>query len=470
VTPNSTMPRQRGELAVACRNWAADHVLARRGVAVAALSVTIVAGLSLCLACFYQDDFRVYLAGAHNLAGGTLYTRQTRGDLFTYPPFAALVFVPLEKIPSPIAAQVVWALVNDAALAALIACSIRAVRPGLPAGSRWLWAAWLAAPAFFLDPVLLSIRHGQINLLLTALVVWDLAGSRRIGPVTVPCGVGTGVAAAIKLTPLIFLPYLVLTRRYRAAGRCAGVFVLCGGIAFAVSPSSSAAFWTRYVFDYTRVGGHLGLGGLLTTTNQSLMGALARFGHAPVPAGELWALTALIGAAGLLLAAVVHSRCSAFAGLIVCATTGLVISPVTWTHHMVWVVPAIIWLAAGPNRPRRGPAMAAATAVLFWAVPIWWVPNDNLRPLHENSWQLLAGNSFFAWMMLFLGGTAASALWRTPTAAKIAEKPRPAAAPGYERQTVRLTVIQARAQHGRAPEHSEFTKLRRLFPSFPTPC
>ena len=118
---------------------------------------------------------------------------------------------------------------------------------------------------------------------------------------------------------------------------------------------------------------------------------------------------------------------------------------------MVWVLPAIIWLAAAPQRPRWGRAMAAATAVLFWAAPIWWVPNGNLRPLHENSWQLLAGNSFFAWMILFLAAIAASALWRTPTADKTAEKPRPAGADSHERQTVRLAVThahQARAKPG----------------------
>ena len=164
--------------------WAAGHVLPRRGGAVAAaLSVTIVVSLSLYFACFYQDDFRVYLAGARDLAGGTLYWRQTRGEFFTYPPFAALVFVCLEKIPGPVAAQIVWALLNDAALAALIACSIRAVRPDLRAGRRWLWALGLAGPAFFLDPVLLSIRHGQVNVLLTALIVWDLAGLTADRPV-----------------------------------------------------------------------------------------------------------------------------------------------------------------------------------------------------------------------------------------------------------------------------------------------
>jgi len=110
---------------------------------------------------------------------------------------------------------------------------------------------------------------------------------------------------------------------------------------------------------------------------------LARFNHATVPAGALWAISVLIGAAGLLLAALAHYRCSALLGVVVCATTGLIISPVTWTHHMVWILPAIAWPTAAPERPRWRRAMAAVTAVLFWAAPIWWVPNGNLSPLHE---------------------------------------------------------------------------------------
>jgi hypothetical protein len=78
--------------------------------------------------------------------------------------------------------------------------------------------------------------------------------------------------------------------------------------------------------------------------------------------------------------------------------------------------------------------MAAVTAVLFWAAPVWWVPNGNLRPLHENGWELLAANSFFAWMILFLGAVAA-ALWRPPSAATTAAEPRPAEAGSYARQS-----------------------------------
>src|SRR5580693_1202264 len=92
----------------------------------AVLSLMIATAVSVWIACSYQDDFHVYMAGAHGLFSGTLYSQSTRGDLFTYPSFAALVFVPLAWLPSAAAAQVVWALLNEAALLALLSIVIRA--------------------------------------------------------------------------------------------------------------------------------------------------------------------------------------------------------------------------------------------------------------------------------------------------------------------------------------------------------
>ena len=338
----------------------------------AALSVMIVTGVCVWLACSYQDDFHVYMAGAHGLFSGALYSQPTRGDLFTYPPFAALVFVPLAWLPSTTAAQVVWALLNEAAVLALLTIAIRAVRPDLPRRSRRLWALGLAAPVLFLDPVLLAIRHGQVDILITVLVVWDLVGARRLAGRTVPQGVATGLAAAIKLTPLIFVPYLVLTRRFKAAWRCIGTFVAAEAIAFAISPGASKAYWTHDLFDYKRVGGSLGLQGLFAPTNQSLLGALARINHGGVSSGLLWTLAGVFGVLGLALAAYVHFRWSPFLGVALCATTGLLVSPVTWTHQMVWVLPVVVWLGTSPDRPSWGRRAAAFTAVLFWSAPIFW--------------------------------------------------------------------------------------------------
>jgi alpha-1,2-mannosyltransferase len=318
------------------------------------------------------------------------------------------MFVPLGMLPGAVPAQIVWALLNEAALLALLVITLKAVRPDLPARSRRLRALALTAPALLLDPVLLAVRHGQVDIVIALLVAWDLASARKLGKSTVPLGAATGLAAAIKLTPLIFIPYLVLTRRSRAACWCAGTFAAAEAAAFAVAPGVSWAYWTGYVFDYQRIGGSSGLLGLLGTTSQSILAALARLSHAPVPSGPLWAVTGAVAGLGVVLAVRVHARWSPFLGIMLCAITGLLISPVTWTHHMIWVLPAALWLGTSADRPRWGRPAAAFTVVLFWSMPVWWVPDTGAAALRENGWQLVAGNAFFLWMCLLLAACALS--------------------------------------------------------------
>ena len=424
------------------RAWVAGH----RAAIGAALSITLVTALCLWFACSYQDDFHVYLAGARGLFAGDVYSQSTRGELFTYPPFAALLFVPLQRLPSSLAAQVVWALLNVAALVGLLTVSLGAVRPDLARRSRRLWALGLSAPVLLSDPVLLAVRHGQVDVVVTFLVVWDLTGARRTGRRALPLGVATGLAAAVKLTPLIFVPYFVLTRRPKAAWRCAGTFVVAQAVAFVVAPAASRTYWTHDLFDYRRVGGYLGVQGLYAPTNQSLLGALARMHHGAVSAGVLWTVAAVLGLLGVALAAYVERHWSAMLGAALCATTGLLVSPVTWTHQMIWVVPVVVWLALSPDRPGWGRAAGACTAVLFWAAPIWWVPGQGSAPLRERGLQLVAGNSFFLWMVVLLVAGAASAYGRTRAVARVVAWAGPAA--GFAGRDERPELVGSRS--GRA--------------------
>ena len=119
-----------------------------------------------------------------------------------------------------------------------------------------------------------------------------------------------------------------------------------------------------------------------------------------------------VAAGGLWLAALAHRRSSPLLGVLICAATCLAVSPISWVHHMVWVVPAILWLALAPDRPRWGRALAAGTAVLFWSAPVWWVPYKNTSDLHLGVVQLIAGNSFFFAMAIFVLGAAVLVLRR----------------------------------------------------------
>jgi alpha-1,2-mannosyltransferase len=371
----------------------------------AAVSAAGALGLSLYLACrSYQVDIDVYRMGGQHVLSRDLYSLRfgNSGLVFTYTPFAALVFAVLTLNLGIWALQDVWAVVNVVALAALIYLSMRIVVPRLQPKQAARWALLLLLPALALNPVFTTVGLGQINLVLCFLITWDLATHRRIGGRTLPLGIATGIAAAVKLTPLIFVPYLIITRRTRGARNAVITFLACQLIAFLVSPHNSWTYWTKDVLDSKRAGA------LLYTSDQNLSSVLQRLHHGSVSAFVLVPALVAIGVAGLALAAWAHRRSSPVLGLLVCATTGLIISPITWVHHMVWVVPAIIWLAAGTDRPRRGPLFAGLTAALFIAAPIWWVPtswNARYSPeLHQNHWQLLAGNSFLFAMLAFLAG------------------------------------------------------------------
>jgi len=151
-------------------------------------------------------------------------------------------------------------------------------------------------------------------------------------------------------------------------------------------------------------------GALFQVSDQNISSALSRVAHTALSVPKLLPVLAVVGAAGLAVAVMAYRRSSPFLGVLVCATTGLLISPITWTHHLVWVVPLIAWLLLADDRPRYGLWWATGVAVLFWIAPIWWVPTSWWPTSHpiefgERGWQLVAGNSFFLGMVLFIVAT-----------------------------------------------------------------
>ncbi|WP_440582017.1 glycosyltransferase 87 family protein [Streptomyces flavofungini] len=282
----------------------------------------------------------------------------------TYPPFAAILFVPTTWLP-PAALKAVFLAGNVALLALFVRLSCRLAH--LPARAPLVCAA--TAFGLWLEPVFQTVLFGQINLALACLVLWDLTRP----PGALGKGFALGVAAGIKLTPAVFVAYLLLRGRLREAGTavaaCAGT-VLLGAL---VLPSASVDFWTRRLFETGRVGK------AWIVDNQSLQGLVARVLHEPEP-GPVWAgAAALVGAAGLWAAG--RTRGEAH-GLLLAAFTALLVSPISWSHHWVWCVPLLaLLLAAG--RPR----LAAAVAVLFTARTFWLLPHEGDLDLRLPWWQ-----------------------------------------------------------------------------------
>jgi alpha-1,2-mannosyltransferase len=266
-----------------------DRVVARRGARPVMLLLAVPLVFLACgLAGWLRGwelgvDSSVYRAGAVLLLRGhSLYDVSNLGYLhlsFTYPPAAALLFTPLAALPI----QLAWAVMASATVLAL-ALVIRVAVAAVPC---WRFpAAWstllLTVAMLCLMPVWRTIGLGQVNMLLMAMVTVDVLvvtgrGSRWGGLLV-------GVAAAVKLVPLIFIPHLFLTGKRAAAGRALAVFAGLQGLTLAIAPQD-AAYWTSYVFKTDRIGP------AQLPANQSLNGLMARAtGMSPWSPHEAWAV------------------------------------------------------------------------------------------------------------------------------------------------------------------------------------
>ncbi len=327
-------------------------------------------------------DFQVYRMGGQHLLSRGLYSSEItvlgRHLLFTYPPIAALFFWPFSH-SSVHVGQAVWDAIDLAALVALIAVSCAAAQKRSVARSDWLIGLIALAPiGLFLYPVLENLVLGQINIILVLMIVTDLTIGVTWRGKSLPAGVLVGLAAAIKLTPLIFIPYLIATRQGRSARNATLTFFVATGAMFAATPQSSWLYFTRDAFDVQRIGHVADVG------NQALHAAFIR-AHLSLDSALFDLVAVGVLCLGLLTAVGAYRRSSAMLGMLVCAATGLLLSPISWTHHYVWLVPTLIWLLLGSDRPARGGRWALAGALVFIVIRpgqpggsgvLWYLRND----------------------------------------------------------------------------------------------
>lgn len=339
--------------------------------------------------------------------GGQLYDYLRPGTRygFTYPPFAALVMSPLSLVswPAAIATSIV---VNVAAAGLVIHWLLDPVarRQNWP---RWYAFALTACAVAIFEPVRDTVSFGQVNLLLLVLVLTDLMASRtgrhRL------TGVGIGLAAAIKLTPAVFIGYLVLTGRWRAASVAAGTAVAATGLAALVAPHSSYVFWTHALWNTDRVG-DLGY-----VSNQSLQGMLTRWD--PHLGRGAWLVAVLVVL--VLWAVRVRQATRAgdqLAGFALTGIVGCLVSPITWVHHLVWLLPALAVvgdaaLRAGPGNRRRRLGTATGLAYVLLCSSVVWLWWDDASGVDG-----LLGANAYVWISLAL-------LAGLPIAAPIAATP-----------------------------------------------
>jgi alpha-1,2-mannosyltransferase len=337
-------------------------------------------------------DFSVYWHGGKilNEAGQSpsdLYSRTVGWaggpELpFTYPPFAALLFGLLARLPEESALM----LFNAAGAAVAVWVAVRGVRywsakqdwrstfggAGFKATRNRWGAVILLLAVINLGPWRETLAFGQINILLMGLMAADLlAGNQRWNQGFPGRGFLVGMAAGIKLTPLVFGLYFLVRKDWRGLFNMAGGFAFTVLLGWLVRPAESFRFWLEILPDTSRIGG----AGYVD--NLSIKGALLHFGVPEAGVTVPWLLLSLLVAgAGALVIKAASDQGARVVAISATALTMLLISPVSWSHHWVWmaaVLPAFAWtLRETPHRYRAtrwvmGGVLGASIIVFFFS-------------------------------------------------------------------------------------------------------
>jgi alpha-1,2-mannosyltransferase len=368
-------------------------------VAVAAV-VTYVTAYVHWPALRMQVDLMVYRFAAERLmAGLDLYSTGLTGRhdelLFIYPPFAAICAVPLALLDST-SVQWLWLLGMVAALTYAVVRMLKSM--GMRAGGALAsLAALLIGVIAWLEPMRLTAELGQINIVLLVLVVGDLLSDRQ----SKWSGIGVGLAAGLKLTPALFIVYLLVTRRIRAALVATATFAGTVGLGFLVAPGDSTTYWLHGRFDDVNRISHDPL------ANTSVGGLVLRL-HGS-------ATTATLAAAGVAVVAVViaafaYRRGQTVLALAIVGLASAAASPFSWSHHWVWFAPLVVHL--GYRAYVAGSRIAAAAMWPVCALVGGWIvatagdtPEAGIMSLRPGGiWtEILPGAYVFVFVVAVLG-------------------------------------------------------------------
>lgn len=355
-------------------------------------------------------DLHVYIGGAATLGepGGLysyVYADQTPDFPlpFTYPPFAALVFYPLSRLPFPVVAFA-WQIGIVAALYGVVRLSQRLI--GITGGQRqaMLWTAL----GIWTEPLRSTFDYGQINVILALAVLWAVCSTRWW-----LSGLLVGVAAGIKLTPAISGLYFLGMRRWGTAAFAVVVFASTVALSIAVIGEQARYYFTDLLGDASRVGP------IGTSFNQSWRGGISRIlGH---DAGYGPAVVAGIAVTAVLTAMAWRALDGERLGsLLVVELFGLLISPISWTHHWIWLLPLMIWLFNGPWRERPGARGLGWMWLVLSLVGVPWL----LSFAQPTIWQI-SRPWYLAWAGLVYIVAALITLWWIAAGRSRAPVPRP---------------------------------------------
>ncbi|WP_312884554.1 glycosyltransferase 87 family protein [Nocardia barduliensis] len=361
---------------------------------IAAIALFAVSALVSLLAHWWHGyiDLQVYRNGARVwLDGGDLYGPMPPvegiGLPFTYPPLAALFFAPLALMPL-LLAEVLVVATNVASLGISLWLVLARLRPELSRPAVLTLVIAAVAVAQFFEPIRQTFGFGQINLVLLAAITLDCLMRKPFWP----RGMLIGIAVSVKLIPAGYLLYFVLRKDWKAAGTLVVSAIAAVGLGFLLFPSDSVDYWFHTLADTGRIGPPYFAG------NQSIKGMAFRLGVGDTVATLLWITLSVLAVA---LAAVWMRRLidagATVAALLVNAAAVLLVSPVSWSHHWVWIAPALVLTADLMVRGARSPRVIGAVAagcVLFLIGPHWLLPHSRDRELDWAWWQQIIGSSY----------------------------------------------------------------------------
>jgi len=300
-------------------------------------------------------DFWIYF---HAVRSPNLYSYAYVNPLdgvpnpFNYPPFAAVLMTPLRWIAER-PAEYLWTSLST--IAATVALYLVVRELASSHGLSRAWVPWLVAVGLSTIPVVRTLELGQVNEFIALPVAIDVVlVSRR----NRWAGIGIGVAAALKLTPLVFIPVLLFNRPLRRSGWTAVATALgVTALTAAVRWGDSVRYWTKEVVATGRVGG----------LDSRMSTALRRF-TTWLP-GSVGTAVWLVAVGALVVLVMVASRrlvaedrvpdLMVLTGVLAC-----VIFPITWPHHLFFAIPALLVVGCR-FRTRSGLAMALVGLVVL---------------------------------------------------------------------------------------------------------
>ncbi|MBY0291569.1 MAG: mannosyltransferase [Mycobacteriaceae bacterium] len=309
-------------------------------------------------------DLHVYVGGAGMLDHpGTLYDYVYADQTpdfplpFTYPPFAAIVFYPLHLLPFGIVAFA-WQLGLFAALYGVVRISQRL----LGCTNQRTAMLWTAV-GIWIEPLRSTFDYGQINVLLVLAVLYAVYSSRWW-----VSGLLVGLAAGVKLTPAVAGLYFLGARRWGAVVFSAVVFFATVGISWLIIGGETRYYFTELLGDASRVGP------IGTSFNQSWRGGISRIlghdaGYGPLVLAGI-ALTAVLA---VLAWRAIGGASDRLGAIVVVQLFGLLLSPISWTHHWVWLIPLMIWLLHGPLRDRLGAKVLGWGWLVLTLIGVPWL-------------------------------------------------------------------------------------------------